>query len=250
MMAKFVQLMGVEEEAEYRASLDDPEVAPQRRRSPRRSRLRSPRRSRLRSPTAEPTEEPTPDPTDSPEPTATPAPQQMQAYGRVVQDNAPMRANPEESAYLQKMLAAESVVSISQSLMGSDGRCGIWCSMTASGAISRTDLVRLMGEQETKDYLAQLEAANATPTPHRRADAHPGADRNAAPQELRVYARVINDGTPLRGNPDANAYLQTNPEQGYRRLCLPKPDCRRRHDLVSGAVQRPVGLHPCGPWCA
>ncbi|MEE0696873.1 MAG: hypothetical protein U0M53_01255, partial [Oscillospiraceae bacterium] len=193
MMAKFVQLMGVEEEAEYRASLDDPEVAPQP----------------TEEPTAEPTEEPTPDPTDSPEPTATPAPQQMQAYGRVVQDNAPMRANPEESAYLQKMLTAESVVSISQSLMGSDGTMWYLVQYDGEWGYIKTDLVRLMGEQETKDYLAQLEAANATPTPTAEPTPTPVPTATPAPQDMRVYARVINDGTPLRGNPDANAYLQT-----------------------------------------
>ena len=60
MMAKFVKLMGVEEEAAYIATLGDPETRPEPTPSP--------------TPTPEPTEEPTPTPTATPEATPTPEP--------------------------------------------------------------------------------------------------------------------------------------------------------------------------------
>ena len=198
-MAKFVQLMGAEEEAEYRASLDDPEMPPTPTEEPTAQPTDSP----------EPTQEPTAQPTDSPEPTATPAPQPMQTYGRITQDNVALRANPQDSAALQTMLSSETVISISQSQVAADGSTWYLAQYDGQWGYVHADFVRLMSEQEIQDYLAQLEAAQATPTPTAEPTATPVPTATPAPQELRVYARVISDGTPLRGNPDANAYLQT-----------------------------------------
>ena len=198
-MAKFVQLMGAEEEAEYRASLDDPEMPPTPTEEPTAQPTDSP----------EPTQEPTAQPTDSLEPTATPAPQPMQTYGRITQDNVALRANPQDSAALQTMLSSETVISISQSQVAADGSTWYLAQYDGQWGYVHADFVRLMSEQEIQDYLAQLEAAQATPTPTAEPTATPVPTATPAPQELRVYARVISDGTPLRGNPDANAYLQT-----------------------------------------
>ena len=138
----------------------------------------------------------------TPIPTATPAPQQMDAYLRVIGDNTPLRANPSDEAALQAMLARESVLHATQSEMDSNGITWYLAQFGDQWGYVRADLARVMGEQETRDYLAQ----QATPTVEPTQTPIPTA--TPAPQTLSVYARVNNDGTPLRGNPDANAYLQ------------------------------------------
>ncbi|MGN0777081.1 MAG: SH3 domain-containing protein [Candidatus Ventricola sp.] len=209
-MAEYVQLMGVNEEAAYRASIDDPEAVPEATPVPEET-------GETTTPAPEETEEaentptPSPKPTEEPksDPTATPAPQQLEQYAVVTRDNTQLRASADGSAYLQAMLAKDDVVYAMHSEMNAAGE--MWTLVQADGqwGYVLTDSLRVMDEQEAEDYLAEQEAANATPTPTAEPTATPEPTTTPAPQRLEMYARVLNDGTPLRGNPDPNAYLQT-----------------------------------------
>ena len=147
--------------------------------------------------------------TAAPEVTPTPAPQQLERYAVVTKDNTQVHASADAGAYLQAMLAKDAVVYAMHSEMNDKGE--LWTLVQADGqwGYVSSDSLRMMSDQEQADYLAALEAAKATPTPTVEPTATPQPTTTPAPQRLEVYARVINDGTPLRGNPDPNAYLQT-----------------------------------------
>ena len=132
MKSEFVTLMGENEEIAYRATLADPEVAPE-------TPTPAPTEPLIEEITPEPTEEPTPtpevtatpeptpeatatpEPTPTAEPTATPAPIRLDLYARVINDATPLRGNPDANAYLQTILDAETVVYIFQSQVAADG---------------------------------------------------------------------------------------------------------------------------------
>lgn len=89
-------------------------------------------------------------------------------YARVISDGTPLRGNPDANAYLQTILNEETVVYVFQSQIATDGMTWYLVQYSGQWGYVRADLVRLMGEQETQDYLAKLEAEMATPTPRRR----------------------------------------------------------------------------------
>ncbi|MFQ9446317.1 MAG: SH3 domain-containing protein [Christensenellales bacterium] len=217
MMTEYVKLMGVEEEAAYIASIDDPETRPdptavptpiptdtpnpRRRRQPRRkSPLRRPRRRR-RKVTATPIPTETPEITAEPTavPTATPAPVQLSLYARVIGDGTPLRGNPSNQAYLQNILNKEAVVYIFQSQYAEDGMTWYLVQYSGQWGFVRADLVRVMGEEETAEYLAALEAAQATPTPMPQATPEP-----LGPDATSAYAKLIKDAVNLRRTPSAS----------------------------------------------
>ncbi|MDO5300788.1 MAG: SH3 domain-containing protein, partial [Clostridia bacterium] len=193
MMARFIDLMGANEEAAYRASLADPEVAPDPTPTPTTEPTPTP------TPTPEPTDSPTPEPTDTPVPTATPAPQELRVYARVINNGTPLRGNPDANAYLQTILNAETVVYIFQSQIAEDGMTWYLVQYGGQWGYIRADLVRIMGEQETQDYLAQLEAELATPTPMPQATPEP-----VGPDSTSAYAKLIKDAVNLRRTPSAS----------------------------------------------
>ena len=172
MQAKYIQLMGENEEQRYRATLDDPEVAPEPTAAPTPTPL-----IELLTPepsaevTAEPTETPTPEPTVTPEPTATPlatatpAPVELNVYARVLNNGTPLRGNQDPNAYLQSILPEETVLFVLNSQVAADGMTWYLCQYGDQWGFVRADLVRIMGEQEKNDYLTALQEAQATSTP-------------------------------------------------------------------------------------
>ena len=205
MMAEFVKLMGVEEEAAYIATLDDPEVRPDPTPSPTptpeptEEPTPTPTATPEATPTPEPTEEPTPTPTATAEATATPAPVQLSLYARILNDGTPLRGNPSNQAYLQNILNKEAVVYIFQSQFAEDGMTWYLVQYSGQWGFVRADLVRVMGEQETAEYLAALEAAQATPTPLPQATPEP-----LGPNATSAYAKLIKDAVNLRRTPSAS----------------------------------------------
>ena len=221
MMAEYVKLMGVEEEAAYIASIDDPETRPDPTQIPTPIPTDTPVPTEV--PTPEPTAEPTPEPTATPEvtpeitatpvptevptaeptetpaPTATPAPVQLSLYARVINDGTPLRGNPSAQAYLQNILYKETVVYIFQSQFAEDGMMWYLVQYNGQWGYVRADLVRVMGEQETSDYLGMLEAAQATPTPMPQATPEP-----MGPDATSAYAKLIRDSVNLRRTPSAS----------------------------------------------
>ena len=252
-MAKFVELMDVNEEAAYRASLDDPEVAPTPE-EPEQPEVIEPEETDPNYPELimpeqpdepeaiepeetdpnypelivpiepiEPTEEPTPEPTEeptptpvvteeptpepteepteepTPKPTETPAPQRLDLYARVINDTTPLRGNPNPNAYLQNILAAEDVVYVFQSQIAEDGMTWYLVQFNGQWGYIRADLVRIMGTQETADYLAMLEASLATPTPMPADTPEP-----VGPESTSAYAKLIKDSVNLRRTPSAS----------------------------------------------
>ena len=205
MMAEFVKLMGVEEEAAYIATLDDPETRPEPTPSPTptpeptEEPTPTPTATPEATPTPEPTEEPTPTPTATAEATATPAPVQLSLYARILNDGTPLRGNPNNQAYLQNILNKEEVVYIFQSQFAEDGMTWYLVQYSGQWGFVRADLVRVMGEQETAEYLAALEAAQATPTPLPQATPEP-----LGPDATSAYAKLIKDAVNLRRTPSAS----------------------------------------------
>ena len=234
-MAKFVELMMVGEEAAYRASLDDPEIAPtpEETKQPEETEIPEvivpeetdpnypelivpiqpiePTEQPTEKPTEEPTPEPTPEPTEEPtptpkvtekpteEPTETPAPQRLELYARVINDTTPLRGNPNPNAYLQNILAAEDVVYVFQSQIAEDGMTWYLVQHSGQWGYVRADLVRIMGAQETADYLAMLEASLATPTPMPADTPEP-----VGPESTSAYAKLIKDSVNLRRTPSSS----------------------------------------------
>ena len=205
MMAEFVKLMGVEEEAAYIATLDDPETRPEPTPSPTptpeptEEPTPTPTATPEATPTPEPTEEPTPTPTATAEATATPAPVQLSLYARILNNGTPLRGNPSNQAYLQNILNKEEVVYIFQSQFAEDGMTWYLVQYSGQWGFVRADLVRVMGEQETAEYLAALEAAQATPTPLPQATPEP-----LGPDATSAYAKLIKDAVNLRRTPSAS----------------------------------------------
>ena len=205
MMAKFVKLMGVEEEAAYIATLGDPETRPEPTPSPTptpeptEEPTPTPTATPEATPTPEPTEEPTPTPTATAEATATPAPVQLSLYARILNDGTPLRGNPSNQAYLQNILNKEEVVYIFQSQFAEDGMTWYLVQYSGQWGFVRADLVRVMGEQDTAEYLAALEAAQATPTPLPQATPEP-----LGPDATSAYAKLIKDAVNLRRTPSAS----------------------------------------------
>ena len=155
------------------------------------------------TPTATPEVTATPIPTETPEitavPTATPAPVQLSLYARVIGDGTPLRGNPSNQAYLQNILNKEAVVYIFQSQYAEDGMTWYLVQYSGQWGFVRADLVRVMGEQETAEYLAALEAAQATPTPMPQATPEP-----LGPDATSAYAKLIKDAVNLRRTPSAS----------------------------------------------
>ena len=225
MKAEFIQLMGVNEEQAYIATLDDPEVAPERTPDPTEAPTAEPTEEPTQAPqptaeptaeptqapqpTAEPTEEPTAEPQATAEPTAeptqtplaspTPEPQDLHAYARVLRDGTPLRGNPDGDAKLEKIMFAEEVVYVLQSQLATDGMTWYLAQHNGQWGYVRADLVRLMGEQETAEYLAALEAAQATPSPMPQNTPEP-----VGPNSTSAYAKLIKDSVNLRRTPSAS----------------------------------------------
>ncbi len=198
MMAKFVDLMGVREEQEYRDSLDDPEVAPETA-QPEET---DPDDPELIVPETTPTPEPQPqEPVDT-------TPKEIGGYAYVTADNTALRSNADDNAHMQAMLDADTAVYVVHSQATEDGTVWMLTQVNEMWGYVKASQIQLMTQEETDAYLAALEAAKATPTPTVEPTATPEATATPQPQRLELYARVINDGTPLRGNPDPNAYLQ------------------------------------------
>ena len=149
--------------------------------------------------TATPTPTATPEVTATPTPTATPAPVQLSLYARVISDGTPLRGNPSNQAYLQNILKKEAVVYIFQSQYAEDGMTWYLVQYSGQWGFVRADLVRVMGEQETAEYLAALEAAQATPTPMPQATPEP-----LGPNATSAYAKLIKDAVNLRRTPSAS----------------------------------------------
>ena len=213
-MSKFVELMDVREEQKYVSTLDDPEIAPEQPDTdiPDSDEPDVIEPTVTEQPTPEVTAEPTPEPTATPDknakPTATPAPQEIERYAVVTVNNTQLRSNPTMNAYLQSEISVDSVVYAMRTEMNDNGEMWTLVQIDNQWGYVLSDNIRLMGEDEQANYLAALEAAKATPTPTLEPTATPEPSATPAPIRLELYARVINDGTPLRGNPDPNAYLQ------------------------------------------
>ena len=201
MMTEYVKLMGVDEEAEYIDSIDDPETRPDPTATPTPVPTDTPEPTPTPSPTPTPTPEitATPEPTPTPESTATPAPVQLSLYARIINDGTPLRGNPSNQAYLQTILNKEEVVYIFQSQFAEDGMTWYLVQYSGQWGFVRADLVRVMGEQETAEYLAALEAAQATPTPMPQATPEP-----LGPDATSAYAKLIKDAVNLRRTPSAS----------------------------------------------
>ena len=217
MMTDYVKLMGVEEEAAYIASIDDPETRPDPTAvptpiptdtpEPTPTPTATPEVTATPTPTATPEVTATPIPTETPEitaeptavPTATPAPVQLSLYARVISDGTPLRGNPSNQAYLQNILNKEAVVYIFQSQYAEDGMTWYLVQYSGQWGFVRADLVRVMGEEETAEYLAALEAAQATPTPMPQATPEP-----LGPDATSAYAKLIKDAVNLRRTPSAS----------------------------------------------
>ena len=217
MMTEYVKLMGVEEEAAYIASIDDPETRPDPTAvptpiptdtpEPTPTPTATPEVTATPTPTATPEVTATPIPTETPEitaeptavPTATPAPVQLSLYARVIGDGTPLRGNPSNQAYLQNILNKEAVVYIFQSQYAEDGMTWYLVQYSGQWGFVRADLVRVMGEEETAEYLAALEAAQATPTPMPQATPEP-----LGPDATSAYAKLIKDAVNLRRTPSAS----------------------------------------------
>ena len=202
-MAEYVKLMDVNEEAAYRNSIDDPEVAPERDDV---SVIEPQETSLVELITPRPTATPTPEPA---EPTPTPAPQEFERYALITRNGTQLHASPSDKAYLQAMLNKEDVVYAMHSVMNDDGESWVLVQVDAQWGYVLSSHLQMMTDEEQHNYLLALEAAKATPTPTATPTATPMPTKTPAPQRLELYARVLNDGTPLRGNPDPNAYLQT-----------------------------------------
>ena len=213
MMSKYIRLMGVEEEKDYVASLSDPETRPDPTAvptptptdtpEPTPTPTATPEVTATPTPTATPEVTATPIPTETPEitavPTATPAPVQLSLYARVISDGTPLRGNPSNQAYLQNILNKEAVVYIFQSQYAEDGMTWYLVQYSGQWGFVRADLVRVMGEEETAEYLAALEAAQATPTPMPQATPEP-----LGPDATSAYAKLIKDAVNLRRTPSAS----------------------------------------------
>ena len=217
MMSKYIRLMGVEEEKDYVASLSDPETRPDPTATPTPvptdtpeptpTPTATPEATATPTPTATPEVTATPIPTETPEitaeptavPTATPAPVQLSLYARVISDGTPLRGNPSNQAYLQNILNKEAVVYIFQSQYAEDGMTWYLVQYSGQWGFVRADLVRVMGEEETAEYLAALEAAQATPTPMPQATPEP-----LGPDATSAYAKLIKDAVNLRRTPSAS----------------------------------------------
>ena len=203
MMTEYVKLMGVEEEAAYIDSIDDPETRPDPTPTPTPEPTDTPEPTPTPTATPEVTPTPeitaTPEPTATPESTATPAPVQLSLYARVINDGTPLRGNPSNQAYLQTILSKEEVVYIFQSQFAEDGMTWYLVQYSGQWGFVRADLVRVMGEQETAEYLAALEAAQATPTPMPQATPEP-----LGPDATSAYAKLIKDAVNLRRTPSAS----------------------------------------------
>ena len=217
MMTEYVKLMGVDEEAEYIDSIDDPETRPDptavptptptNTPEPTPTPTATPEVTATPTPTATPEVTATPIPTETPEitaeptavPTATPAPVQLSLYARVISDGTPLRGNPSNQAYLQNILNKEAVVYIFQSQYAEDGMTWYLVQYSGQWGFVRADLVRVMGEEETAEYLAALEAAQATPTPMPQATPEP-----LGPDATSAYAKLIKDAVNLRRTPSAS----------------------------------------------
>ncbi|MDO5379225.1 MAG: SH3 domain-containing protein, partial [Clostridia bacterium] len=137
--------------------------------------------------------------TATPEPTATPAPQELRVYARVNNDGTPLRGNPSAEAYLQTILQKDDVVYTYQTMIAEDGMTWYLVQFSGQWGYVRADLVRLMGEAETAEYLAALEAALATPTPMPQDTPEP-----VGPDSTSAYAKLIKDSVNLRRTPSAS----------------------------------------------
>ena len=124
---------------------------------------------------------------------------QLSLYARVISDGTPLRGNPSNQAYLQNILNKEAVVYIFQSQYAEDGMTWYLVQYSGQWGFVRADLVRVMGEEETAEYLAALEAAQATPTPMPQATPEP-----LGPDATSAYAKLIKDAVNLRRTPSAS----------------------------------------------
>ena len=88
---------------------------------------------------------------------------------------------------------------IFQSQYAEDGMTWYLVQYSGQWGFVRADLVRVMGEQETAEYLAALEAAQATPTPMPQATPEP-----LGPNATSAYAKLIKDAVNLRRTPSAS----------------------------------------------
>ena len=75
---------------------------------------------------------------------------------------------------------------IFQSQYAEDGMTWYLVQYSGQWGFVRADLVRVMGEEETAEYLAALEAAQATPTPMPQATPEP-----LGPDATSAYAKLI-----------------------------------------------------------
>lgn len=127
---------------------------------------------------------------------------QLSLYARVIGDGTPLRGNPSNQAYLQNILNKEAVVYIFQSQYAEDGMTWYLVQYSGQWGFVRADLVRVMGEEETAEYLAALEAAQATPTPMPQATPEP-----LGPDATSAYAKLIKDAVNLRRTPSASGHV-------------------------------------------
>ena len=237
--SSYIDLMGEREEAEYIATLENPETAPvptetpvpedtltpipeetetpipEETETPVPEETETPVPEETETPAPEETETPVPEetptpvpedtPTPTPEITATPAPQDVNTYALVLADGTAVRSNTDDYAALQTRLSANTVVYVSQRIAGGNGV--LWYDITYDEnqwGYVHEDQLRLMSDEEVAAYLESL----ATPTPSPEPTPTPVPTETPAPQELRIYARVLRDGTPLRGNPTGDAKIQ------------------------------------------
>ncbi|MBQ7849083.1 MAG: SH3 domain-containing protein, partial [Clostridia bacterium] len=120
-------------------------------------------------------------------------------YARVLQNGTPLRGNPDNMGYPQTILDEGKVVYIFQSQIAADGMTWYLVQYSGQWGFVRADLVRLMGEEETNEYLASLEAEMATPTPMPQVTPEP-----VGPESTSAYAKLIKDAVNLRRTPSTS----------------------------------------------
>ena len=105
------------------------------------------------------------------------------------------------------------MVYVFQSQIAEDGMTWYLVQYSGQWGYVRADLVRLMGEQETKDYLAALEAEMATPTPMPQVTPEP-----VGPDSTSAYAKLIKDAVNLRRTPSASGTISAYARPSVLRL--------------------------------
>ncbi len=172
--AEFVELMGVNEEAAYRASIDDPEMPP---------------------------EETTAPETPETQPTESAAPEQVERYAVVTWSGVPVYATADDKAHTQGQLYQNDVVYVTNRLMNDAGR--MWMAVIVGDQMGYlpAESLRLMTDEEQEDYLAQQ-----TPAPEQT---EPVEQTTPNPEQT----EPVEQATPNPEQTEPVEQITPNPEQ-------------------------------------